>query len=92
MDKVVYRKYPNGEIIALFPQIAANVYGWLCHSYMHTGQHGAAEINFIIRKTLPATPNEYAELQAELEQIGYNPQPAKKCTHKDYKIRKKQYR
>ncbi len=92
MDKVIYRKYYDGEIIALFPQIAAGCHsGWECQSYMHVGQHGAATPSIVIKQTKLATPNEYRKLQSELKQIGYNPKPTKRFTQKDLKIRRTQY-
>ena len=92
MDKTIYRKYPDGEIIALFPQITANIGGCNCCSYMHIGQHGAATPDIVVSRTKLATPDEYAELHVELEQIGYNPEPAKRFTPKDFEIRKAQYK
>lgn len=91
MDKTIYRKYANGEIIALFPQIAASMNGGLCASYTHIGQHSAATPQLVINHTRLATPNEYKELHAELEQIGYNPEPAKRFTRKDFEIRTAQF-
>ncbi len=92
MDKVIYRKYRDGEVIALFPQIAADVHGYMCQSYLHVGQHGAAVPSIVCKQTKLATPSEYATLHAELEQRGYNPKPAKKFSYKDFKIRKAQYK
>lgn len=70
MDRVVFRRYGNGEIIALFPdQIASGVY--LCNSYMHVGQHGAADYTRVVSQTKPAKPEEYQTLATELAQIGY---------------------
>jgi len=91
MDKVIFRIWPDGGVIALFPQIAASVDGYLCESYMHVGQHGAATPG-IVNNTRPAKPAEYKELLQELEQIGYNPVIVKKFTYKDYLIRKSQYK
>ena len=90
MDKTIYRAFKDGDVIALFPQIAGNIGGWTCQSYMHVGQHGSASPD-IVNITRLAKPEEYAELHDELEQIGYNPVPAKKFTQKDFKIRKSQY-
>jgi len=90
-DKVVFRIYPDGEVIALFPQISASLGGGLCESYMHVGQHGGADPILVVSRTKLATPKEYANLYAELEQIGYNLQPAKRCTYQDFQIRKTQY-
>ena len=39
--KVIFRKFKDGEIIALFPGLKWNNAGDIC-SYMHIGQHGGA--------------------------------------------------
>lgn len=39
-------------------------------SYMHVGQHSEATVEFCVACRL-ATPEEYADLKAELETIGY---------------------
>jgi hypothetical protein len=70
-DIVVFRRFPDGDVIALFPCLAAECLDpWPCQSYMHVGQHGAADPR-IVHDTRPARPHEYAALKAELEQIGY---------------------
>ena len=91
MDKTIFRVYPGGEVIALFPQISASLNGGLCASYMHIGQHDGANPEFVISRTRLATPEEYESLLRELEQIGYNPKPAKRCTYQDFLLRQKQY-
>lgn len=73
---VVFRKWRKkwGDgIIALFPyeKWSDSSYAKLCGSYEHVGQHGAAEYLTCIQRTKPATAEEYADLKAELEQIGY---------------------
>lgn len=90
MDKTIFRVYPDGETIALFPQIAATVLGYACQSYQHVGQHGAAVIDIVVRQTRLASRKEYLPLLKELKQRGYNPVVAKRCTYKDYQIRRKQ--
>ena len=67
---VVFRKWSDGEIIALFPTIPDTPQ--FCSSYMHVGQHSGAHYSGVIQSTEPATPQEYADLLAELESIGYN--------------------
>jgi hypothetical protein len=71
--KVIFRKFAarhGGEVIALFPEIAADMSGNV-ESYMHTGQHGAASPD--LGRTLRlATPDEYAPLTRELAYIGYD--------------------
>ena len=67
--KVHFRKFQNGEIIALFPDSTADLDGNII-SYLHIGQHGAADPDLI--KTLPkATPEEYQDLEKELKRMGY---------------------
>lgn len=87
--KVVFRVWTDGDVIALFPQIPADLQGFLCQSYMHAGQHGAADDKFaVVPKTKLATPKEFIELKRELRQIGYNLQVGKRCTRKDFEIRR----
>lgn len=67
--RVVFRKWKNGSVIALFPDEA-----WTdtqCASYEHVGQHGGADYSHVVRATKPATAQESASLAAELESIGY---------------------
>jgi hypothetical protein len=70
-DMVVFGKFPDGGIIALFPYLPAEcLNSWLCESYMHIRQHGAAD-PLIVYDTRPANPEEFASLKSELERIGY---------------------
>lgn len=69
-DKVVFRKFKDGQVIALFPELPCDNRGNII-SYMHIGQHAAASRLFVY-KTKPAKPEEYAELYAELRSIGYD--------------------
>ena len=67
--RVIFRVFSNGEVIALFPHIDEGNGNIL--SYMHIGQHGGAS-PLIVNDTKPATPEQYKELFAELQGIGYN--------------------
>lgn len=69
ITKVVFRKYEEGDIIALFPEETETNYKVM--SYMQLGQHGAADYQGVIAATKLATAAEYAELKTELESIGY---------------------
>jgi hypothetical protein len=70
-DIVLFRRFPDGDVIALFPYLPAEcLNAWPCQSYMPIGQHGAADPR-IVHDTRPARPYEYAALKAELERIGY---------------------
>lgn len=70
MTKVVFRKWKNGDIIALFPD-DVNQHDGTVTSYMHIGQHGAADYAGVIADTFPAQENEYRDLLNELKAIGY---------------------
>jgi len=68
--RVIFRKWPDGDIIALFPDIPdSNHY---CLSYMHVGQHGGADYSAVLAMTTPAKEYEYMELAEELTSIGYD--------------------
>jgi hypothetical protein len=71
--KVLFRKWRDGEreVVALFPEIPADREGDLCESYMHVGQHGAADPRIVTHDTRAANPEEYRSLLRELGQIGY---------------------
>ncbi len=69
---VVFRVWKRGGgVLALFPNLPADVRGILCSSYSHVGQHGAADYYRCVQSTRPAIPDEYGPLVAELERIGY---------------------
>lgn len=92
MTKVIFRKFRNGDIIALFPQEPATSDGWKCMSYMHVGQHGSAD-PMIVHVTKPAKRAEFVELLRELQSIGYNElNLCKKFTYNDYKVRQERAR
>ncbi len=61
----------HGAVVALFPELPADVLGRFCLCYQHLGQHSSADTTVVIAQTRPAKPNEYAELKRELESIGY---------------------
>lgn len=71
LTRVVFRRWSNGDVIALFPDIHENVDGD-CLSYEHIGQHGEADYTSCIFNTHPATAIEYKDLFEELTSIGYN--------------------
>jgi len=80
---VIFRKFKDGEIIALFPYIPEFRYK-TCMSYMHVGQHGTATLN-IIDSTKLATEEEYLNLFTELEnQVGYKLRIMKKINWRKY--------
>ncbi len=77
---VVFRRFVSDDaIVALFPA-EVNYPDGACESYMHIGQHGAADYSHCLRITRPATPAEYAPLKRELEGIGYELEIRKRYT------------
>ena len=69
---VIFRvdRRPPHDVYALLPEIPASP--GCVTSYQHIGQHGAADYGHCIATSRPATPEEYADLAAELRQIGYS--------------------
>lgn len=71
MTEIIFRKFNNGEVIALMPELANNHDSLnYCDSYMHIGQHGAASVD-LVNSTRLASEAEYTPLLRELKSIGY---------------------
>ena len=92
--KVIFRKFSKrdgGAVIALFPGIAATVgKPETCESYMHIGQHSAANLPGLTASLKLAWPSEYADLEEELTRIGYDLDIRTRATRADYAERVKQ--
>lgn len=84
---VVFRKFENGEVIALFPEIPGTSSPYDCLSYCQIGQHSAADM-LLTRHTFPAKPLEYKELAKELKQIGYNLKIGRRIPRNSLEIRR----
>lgn len=86
--KVIFRKFPDGDIIAIFPELPGDSSPSTCLSYMHIGQHSAADP----RLPIPlAIESEYAELMRELVRIGYTDLKVyKRISRHAYRIRRDQ--
>lgn len=92
-DVVVFRRWKDGfGVVALFPEIPADLDGRYCESYEHIGQHGAADYQGVIMATKPVRPKEYADLAEELRQIGYNLRPVKRATREHHERRRQMAR
>ncbi len=68
---VIFRKWKNGDIIALFPNIFVDTQKTRCQSYEHVGQHAGANYDGILKYSTLASESEYGPLKKELERIGY---------------------
>ena len=77
----VFRVFPEGDVIALFPTIPDGQYGQCC-SYLHVGQHGAADYWHVISNTRPASPDGYRDLMFELTGIGYAVRPVRRASRR----------
>jgi len=66
--KVIFRKFPDGQVIALLLGTEPDCNYGMIMSYMHVGQHGEADPGIVYHTAL-ALPDEYAPLKAELESI-----------------------
>jgi len=81
ITEVVFRKFKDGDIIALFPYDVDYPNGDIS-SYMHIGQHGAANYNYVMKDTVAAIKAEYDDLKEELENRGYNLKVIKRKSNK----------
>ena len=66
----VWKDWPK-TCIALFPDLPYDRYNVACQCYEHSREHVAADYEGTMEATRKAKPEEYADLLAELESIGY---------------------
>jgi hypothetical protein len=91
--KVVFRRWKDtGDVIAMFPELTADIHGWFCDSYMHVGQHGGADYHGVIAQTVPATPEGYTPLSVELNRIGYRLVPLSRASWRHHERRREEAR
>ena len=67
---VIFRKFSDGEVIAIFPCDLGTDSPYTCNSYLYIGQHGSCDPQGLIRITEPCTPDEYKDLYEELLSYG----------------------
>ena len=80
-DVVVFRRWKdNGDVIALFPELPADMAGMFCDAYEHIGQHGGADYHGIIQQTAPCESEDSADLADELTRIGYRLRPIRRAS------------
>lgn len=66
--KVVFR-IDGAEVVAVFPEDTTLSGKIAC--YAHAGQHFNCSYEWYLKKTKPASQDQYEGLKKELEQIGY---------------------
>ena len=69
---VAFRKFDDGEVIAIFPSIFPVPQNSRKEvlSYMHVGQHGMAS-ECLVNELEKASEKEYKTLKEEMENLGY---------------------
>lgn len=85
---VIFRKWQNDDLIALFPAIPSDIHGYFCEAYEHLGQHGGADYHGVIKATRPATVEQTVSLVKELMRIGYNLKVIKRTSQKVHQQRR----
>jgi|688.fasta_scaffold422193_4 hypothetical protein len=70
-DVIFYYHEANDDLFAFFPSDNYDSNGLMKTSYSHIGQHSGCSPEYTT-EARKATPKEYAELKAELIQIGYS--------------------
>ena len=88
-DVVVFRKWRDtGDVIALFPELPADLYGDYCDAYEHVGQHGGADYHGVVQNTTPCSVGHAAALAAELRTIGYVLRPVRRASRVHHDARR----
>jgi len=59
------------DVFAFFPEERCSQEIGIYTSYFHIGQHSACHIDYA-NESIPATPEQYADLEKELKGLGYN--------------------
>jgi len=88
MTIVVFRKWADADVIALFPELPADIDGTFCDAYEHVGQHGGADYHGVIENSMPASAMEASRLAKELEMIGYQLRPIRRATWRHHERRR----
>ena len=73
----------NEQPLALFPHNVADLRGNVT-CYAHTGQHSAADYDYTMKKSRPASYEEYEPLIEELQSIGYELEVIKRRNYNKY--------
>jgi len=88
-DIVVFRRWKDtGDVIALFPELPADLDGDHCDAYEHIGQHGGADYHGVIQQTIPCSLNDAAALAQELRTTGYKLRPIKRVGRVHHEARR----
>ena len=90
-DTVVFRRWhETGDLIALFPELPADIFGEYCEADEHVGQHGGADYFGVVQHTKPCSPDDATDLAAELSRIGYRLRPIRRASRTHHDNRRQQ--
>lgn len=89
---VIFRQWPDGDVIAIFPGVPGTPDPGSCLSYERIGQHGSADLKAVIRRTRPATGPAAVGLCRELRSIGYDLDIVRRATRRHRRQREEQLR
>jgi len=84
---VIFRKWKDstdfgGDITALMPgEPSSCVDRYEIGCYDSSCGHSGADYQFMLSITVPATPEEYANIKADMERIGYRVRVLKRAQH-----------
>lgn len=90
VTKVIFRRWnDDGGVIALFPEVPADIFGYEVLSYEHVGQHGPASYANVMSVSRPASMSDkdVRALFDELEGRGYRLNPVQRRTYSMDKAR-----
>jgi hypothetical protein len=86
---VVYRKWRDtGDLLALFPTIPTDPFGYFCLSYAAVGQHSGADYFGVVWATSLVTEEEAKPLAEELTRIGYRLRSIKRASYRHHEARR----
>jgi hypothetical protein len=90
-DIVIFRKDKDGakDCFALFPELPSDIHGHFATAFQHIGQHCSADYHGCIANSVPATPDEYADLHDELVGRGYEMKIRRRATPSMHALRRK---
>lgn len=86
MTDVIFRKFEDGKIAALFTKELGSMNPQECLCVSSDGS-GAIDVLKASLNSVVAKPEEYKELKAELEAAGYRLKVRKRVSKKDFEFR-----
>lgn len=88
---VIFRKFNDGEIIALFPSLPCDLRESGCRSFTSKGRDSYIDTS-IVRVTKEATADEFIPLLVDLVKAGYDPEVKQRVTAQLNEERVRAYR